>query len=90
MDLAGEVVARQRARRRVVTVGIEAMEFHRPVKVGDLVSFHAKVARVGRTSLTVEIIAGAMSEATGHRAKVTEGRFSFVVLYEEGQTEPSA
>ena len=85
MDLAGEVAARQRARRRVVTVGIEAMEFHKPAKVGDVVSFHAEVVRVGRTSLTVEIVAVALSEATGYRDKVTEGRFSFVALDEAGK-----
>lgn len=85
MDLAGEVAARQRARRRVVTVGIEAMEFHEPVKVGDVVSFHAEVVKVGRTSLTVEIIAVAMSETTGQRTRVTEGRFSFVALDEDGR-----
>ncbi|MGV2495384.1 acyl-CoA thioesterase [Pelagerythrobacter aerophilus] len=90
MDLAGEVAARQRARRRVVTVGIEAMEFHRPVKVGDVVSFYSEVVRVGRTSLTVQIIAVAMSEVTGMRTRVTQGRFSFVALDEDGQPTPIA
>lgn len=88
MDLAGEVAARQRARRRVVTVGIEAMEFHRPVKVGDVVSFYSEVVRLGRTSLTVQIIAVAMSEVTGTRTRVTQGRFSFVALGEDGQPTP--
>lgn len=88
MDLAGEVAARQRARRRVVTVGIEAMEFHRPVKVGDVVSFYSEVVRLGRTSLTVQIIAVAMSEVTGMRTRVTQGRFSFVALDEDGQPTP--
>lgn len=85
MDLAGEVAARQHARRRVVTVGIEAMEFHKPVKVGDVVSFYADIVRVGRTSLTVEIVAVALSEATGDRTRVTEGRFSFVALDDAGK-----
>lgn len=88
MDLAGEVAARQRARRRVVTVGVEAMEFHKPVKVGDVVSFFAEVVRIGRTSLTVEIVAIAMSEETGQRTKVTQGRFSFVALGDDGNSVP--
>mgnify|MGYP002336514638 CR=1 FL=1 len=82
MDLAGEVAARQRARRRVVTVGIEAMDFHDLVSVSDVASFHSEVGHVGRTSLTAEIVAAATSEATGDRTKVTEGRFSFVALDE--------
>ncbi len=85
MDLAGEVAARQRTRHRVVTVGIDAMEFHKPVHVGDVVSFYAEVVRVGRTSLTVHIVAVAMREDTGVRTLVTEGRFTFVALGEDGQ-----
>jgi acyl-CoA thioesterase YciA len=38
MDLAAGSYAILRARSRVVTVGIEAMSFHRPVYVGDQVS----------------------------------------------------
>lgn len=87
MDLAGEVSARQRAQRRVVTVGIDAMEFHQPVQVGDVVSFYADIIRVGRTSLTVEIVAIAMRENDGTRAKVTQGRFSFVALGKDGTPE---
>lgn len=85
MDLAGEVAARQRAQRRVVTVGIEAMSFHQPVKVGDVVSFYSDIVRIGRTSLTVRVTAIAASEITGNTAKVTGGEFSFVALDEDGR-----
>ena len=88
MDLAGEVAARQRTRRRVVTVGIDAMEFHRPVHVGDVVSFYAQVVRVGRTSLTVHIEAVSMKEESGDRARVTEGNFTFVALDDDGMPTP--
>ncbi len=88
MDLAGEVAARQRTRRRVVTVGIDAMEFHRPVHVGDVVSFYAQVVRVGRTSLTVHIEAVSMKEESGDRARVTEGNFTFVALDDAGMPTP--
>lgn len=88
MDLAGEVAARQRTRRRVVTVGIDAMEFHKPVHVGDVVSFYAQVVRVGRTSLTVHIEAVSMKEESGDRARVTEGNFTFVALDDDGMPTP--
>ena len=38
MDVAGEITARQRTRTRVVTVAVNAMTFHKPVHVGDVVS----------------------------------------------------
>ncbi len=42
MDLAGGVFASKIAKSRTVTVAIEAMNFRKPVFVGDLVSVHSK------------------------------------------------
>src|ERR1700743_3082386 len=53
MDLGGGVWAAKIAKSRTVTVAIEAMNFRKPVYVGDLVSVHASVARIGKTSITV-------------------------------------
>jgi len=55
VDIAGAVAAYRRARGRVVTVAVNAFQFHHPVFVGDLVSFYAEVERVGTTSLTVAV-----------------------------------
>ncbi len=55
IDIAGSVVAHVRAEGRVTTVAVNAVQFHQPVLVGDLVSFYADVARVGHTSLTVTV-----------------------------------
>src|SRR5256885_15867667 len=55
MDLAGGSVASQRAQGRVATVAVTGMTFHRPVYIGDEVSCHAMVTRVGRTSITIQI-----------------------------------
>ncbi len=88
MDLAGEVAARQRARSRVVTVAIHTMEFHRPVHVGDVVSFYTEIEKVGSTSISVRIRAEAMSEDTGKTATVTEGLFIYVALDADGKPTP--
>src|ERR1700743_3214120 len=55
MDVGGGVFASKMAKSRTVTVAIEAMNFRKPVYVGDLVSVHANVVRVGRTSITVHL-----------------------------------
>ncbi len=49
MDLGSSVLARGRARGRVATVAVEAMTFHKPVLVGDVVSIHAEMLREGTT-----------------------------------------
>src|ERR1700744_3196468 len=55
MDLGGGVFASKIANSRTVTVAIEAMNFRKPVFVGDLVSVHANLVRVGRPSLPVQL-----------------------------------
>src|SRR5438034_11839062 len=60
MDIAGGIFASRIARYRTVTVAIDAMNFPNPVFVGDVVSVHASLVRVGKTSVTVHIEAWVM------------------------------
>lgn len=55
MDFAGGMTAWWRARGRVATVAVQSMEFHHPVRVGDLVSVYAEVSKVGNTSITIGV-----------------------------------
>jgi acyl-CoA thioesterase YciA len=55
MDLAAASIAAKVSRGRVATVHVEAMEFHRPVFVGDEVSLFARMASGGRTSMKIEV-----------------------------------
>ena len=55
MDVGGGVFASKVAKSRTVTVAIDAMNFRKAVYVGDLVSVHANLVRVGRTSITVHL-----------------------------------
>jgi acyl-CoA thioesterase YciA len=80
MDIAAGTVAYERARGRVATVAVDAMTFHKPVFVGDLVSCYAEIVRVGRTSITMQVEVGARRGRTGEEVKVTEGRFTCVAI----------
>ena len=88
MDIAGGIAAHDLARGRIATVAVEAMEFHLPVYVGDLVSCYAEVTRVGRTSITVLVETEAKRRHTGDTVKVTEGTFVYVALDETGRPRP--
>lgn len=56
VDIAGSVVAIRRAQGPVTTVAVSAFRFHKPVYVGDVVSLYADIARVGTTSITVDVL----------------------------------
>ncbi len=88
MDIAGGTVAGDRAKGRTVTVAVEAMTFHRPIYVGDLVSLYAHVVRVGTTSITVNIETIARRRNRPEEIKVTEGTFVYVAIDREGRPRP--
>ena len=88
MDLAGGAFAKKLAGKRVVTVGIEAMNFHLPVYVGDEVSCYTSLVRKGNTSMTVQIETWVRRAQIEERVKVTEGLFTYVALDENG--DPTA
>lgn len=88
MDLAGSVLAVQKAKTRVATVGIEAMSFHRPVFVGDEVSCYCRVDKIGRTSITVHVESWARPRLADVAHKVTEGKFTYVAIGEDRKPVP--
>lgn len=88
MDIAGAIAAVERARGRVVTVAVEAMTFIAPVKVGDVLCVYAEIERVGNTSITVGLEAWVRRNRLADRTKVTEARFVYVSLDENGQKRP--
>lgn len=88
MDLAGSVIARQRARGRTTTIAIESMVFHKPVHIGDLVCCYAQVEKVGTTSITIKVEVWTINAKTSEKHQVTEGIFIYVALDNQGKSRP--
>jgi len=88
MDIAGGVAAFQRAKGRVATVALDAMTFHTPVWVGDVVCCYADIRRIGRTSITIGVEAWAITGAEGSRRLVTEGTFTYVAIGPDKRPRP--
>jgi len=87
VDIAGSIPAWERAQGPVVTVAVNSFVFKEPVFVGDIVSFYARVIKVGRTSITVDVEVYANRGRTGTRdtVKVTEAQLTYVAVDERRQ-----
>jgi Acyl-CoA hydrolase len=85
MDIAGAIAAIERVKGRVVTVAVEAMTFIAPVKVGDVLCVYTDIERVGTTSIIVGLEAWVRRNRLDDRVKVTEARFVYVSLDENGR-----
>ena len=89
VDLAGSVLPARFIQGRMATVAVNEFIFKQPVRVGDLLSFFAKVARVGNTSITVQVEVYAERIRTqGRFVKVTEARLTYVAIDEAGRPRP--
>src|ERR1700687_3318769 len=82
VDIAGSIPAWERAQGPVVTVAVNSFVFKEAVYVGDLVSFYARVLKVGRTSITVDVEVFAQRGRTGSKdaVKVTEAQLTYVAV----------
>ncbi|MET0402294.1 MAG: acyl-CoA thioesterase [Cystobacter sp.] len=85
MDKGAFVVASRYARRNVVTASSEKVDFHVPVRQGQLVELIARVIDTGRTSMTIEVDLFAEDLITGDQQLATRGRFVFVALDAHGR-----
>jgi acyl-CoA thioesterase YciA len=91
IDQAGAVHARKEGLDRVVTIAMQAVEFKKPVFVGDVVSFFCETLKVGRTSITifVDVWARRFQPSTA-RERVTSAEITFVHVDADGQPIPIA
>jgi acyl-CoA thioesterase YciA len=89
IDIAGALAARDANVDRVVTVAVNAMEFHEPIFVGDTVSYYAKVVKIGRTSIktVVEVTAERIYEGTRRCVHVTSATVTYVAVDSEGNKQ---
>ena len=91
VDIAGSIPAWERAQGPVVTVAVNSFVFKEAVYVGDLVSFYARVDRIGHTSITVNVEVFAQRNrrtGTPEAVKVTEAQLTYVAVDDKRRPRP--
>ncbi len=80
IDEAAGACAYRFCRSRVVTAAIDRIDFHFPVRIGDLVRFWANVNYAGRTSMEVGVRVEAEDLASGVVTHTNSAYLVFVAL----------
>ena len=89
VDLAGAVIPARIAKGRIATVAVNQFVFKQPVSMGDLLSFYAKIERIGRTSVTVNVeVFAERNPADLHVVKVTEASVTYVAIDAQERPRP--
>ena len=91
LDLAGAIEARTSCGpHNFVTVAMDKVVFHKPVFVGDVVSFYTETVKIGRTSVTTKILVEATRADSLETVRVTEAEVVFVAVDENWKPVPVA
>jgi acyl-CoA thioesterase YciA len=89
VDIAGAVLPSRIAKGRIATVAVNQFVFKQPVSVADLLSFYARVERIGRTSVTVNVeVYAERNPANLEVVKVTEANLTYVAIDGSGKPRP--
>lgn len=88
MDNAAGLTAARYSKGRAVTVAMNGMQFLEPVKVGCEVSVYTEMEKVGRTSMVIAVEAWRRDRHSEAAAKVTQAKFTFVAIDDEGRPRP--
>lgn len=88
VDEAGALACMRHAQQRVVTVAIDQMAFHQPIRIGDLVTLTAQVSYTGRTSLEAEVQVVAENPVTGEQVHTNTAYLVYVALDPHGNPTP--
>jgi acyl-CoA hydrolase len=87
-DEAAGLAAIKYSRQRVVTVGMDRMDFLVPIYVGELVTFRASVNAAWRTSMEVGVRVDAENPLIGETRHTNTAYLTMVALDEHGRPAP--
>jgi acyl-CoA thioesterase YciA len=89
VDMAGAVLPSRIAKGRIATVAVNEFLFKQTVSVGDLLSFYARIERIGNTSITTHVeVYAERNPANIQVVKVTEANLTYVAIDPDGRPRP--
>ena len=88
IDMIAAVVAFRHSKRPVVTASMERLDFHSPIKLGQIVILKAALNYAGRTSMEVGVEVYAENPMTGKRDHTSSARLTYVALDDRGRPTP--
>ncbi|HEX4010881.1 MAG TPA: acyl-CoA thioesterase [Solirubrobacteraceae bacterium] len=87
-DEAAALAALKHSRQRVVTVGMDRMDFLVPIYIGELVTFRATVNAAWRSSMEVGVRVEAENPLTGEARHTNTAYITMVALAADGRPAP--
>ncbi len=87
IDITAAICSQRHSGRVCVTASVDELNFHHPVKLGEVVTLQASVNRAFRTSMEVGVLVTAESPRGGGR-RANNAYLTFVAIDREGKPVP--
>lgn len=85
IDICAALASSKHAQRVCVTASVDRIDFHHPIRLGDVVILHASVNRVFNTSMEVGVKVFSENHVKGTYVHTNSAYLTFVGLDENGK-----
>ncbi len=85
IDIAAAIAASRHTHRVCVTASVDELNFHHPIRQGDVVTLEASVNRVFTTSLEIGVKVSTENTLTGERTYTNTAYLTFVAIDDNGK-----
>jgi acyl-CoA hydrolase len=85
IDIAAAIAAQRHADRVCVTASVDELNFHHPIRLGDVVTLQASVNRAFRTSMEIGVMVTAESRSRHDSRRANNAYLTFVAIDESGR-----
>lgn len=89
MDICAAIAAQRHTNRVCVTAAVDNVEFHSPIRLGEIVTLESRVNRVFRTSMEIEIGVWAENPRTQQKRASNRAYYTFVSVDDEMNAVPA-
>jgi len=88
IDIVAAIAAQRHSDRVCVTRSVDELNFHHPVRLGDIVTLQASVNRAFRSSMEIGVVVTAQSRAATGVLRANNAYLTFVAIDESGAPVP--
>jgi len=85
IDIAAAISAQRHSGMVCVTASVDEINFHTPVKLGEIVTLQASVNRVFRTSMEVGVVVTALGKGNDPSRRANNAYLTFVAIDDKGR-----
>jgi acyl-CoA hydrolase len=85
IDIAAAIAAQRHADRVCVTASVDELNFHHPIRLGDVVTLQASVNRAFRTSMEIGVVVTAQTRSGHDGRRANNAYLTFVAIDESGK-----